>query len=131
MKKIREIISLIFREDRNFLLMLVLLILMGVVFFVVSMTALKPNMAVVKIGYSDIGNMIGGDGVVGGAGYRDGSWTENLGFIVFGFLISVMHVLISLGLYKKRGPMMARGFVLVSMGILMVGFLILLKIKGI
>ena len=117
MKKLVEHIKKIYAEDKGLFVALVLLIVMGIVLLVVSITSLSPEAAVVKTGYSDIGSYQGGEWteMQAAGGYRDGSWTSMITFGVIAVVLGFVHPLIAIKLYSKRGPGMAMLLTIFSM----------------
>ena len=116
MKKFKEDIIQIYRNERfTFILMLVNL-LAAVALLVYSLVTLNPSSAVVKIGYGDIG------------GYRDGSWFDMFSFSIFAVILGVFHNLIALRIFHKRGAGMAKFFVITTTALIIGTFIVLFRI---
>lgn len=117
MKKLVEQVKQIYAEDKWLFFGMVALIVMGLVLLVVSLVNLSPDAAVVKTGYSDIGSYQGGEWteMQAAGGYRDGSWTSLVTFGMMAVILGIVHPLIAVKLYSKRGSGMAMTLVLISM----------------
>lgn len=127
MKKLVEHVKKIYAEDKGLFFALVALILMGIVLLIVSVTNLSPEAAVVKTGYSDIGSYQGGEWteMQAAGGYRDGSWTSMLTFGVIAVILGIVHPLIAIKLYSKRGSGMALTLTFLSMFLIVLARVVL------
>ena len=107
--------------------MLVILVLMGLILLIHTLISLSPEAAVVKTGYSDIGSYQGGEWteMQAAGGYRDGSWTNMLAFSLMAVVLGVVHPIIALKLYKKRGSGMAIVMVVISMFLVILTWIVL------
>lgn len=84
--------------------------------FIVGILNLNSDSAVVKIGYGDIG------------GYRDGSWVDMLAFPILAVLFGILHSMIAVRIYTKKGAGMARIFLAISLAMIFVAFAILIRL---
>ena len=132
MKNLKEDFLTIYREERGLFWMMVALAGMALVLLIFSLITLSPSSAIVKVGYGDIGSFAGEDltEMRTAGGYRDGSWGSMFSFTLLTLIIGVMHNLIAVRLYKRRGEATARAFVGVSMMILLGVFIVLVRLLG-
>lgn len=114
MKTLKETIKTIFKEDKKLFVLVVLVLFLGLVLFIYTVLTLDPTGAVVKVGYDDVTR-----------GYQNGPWTDMLVFPLAAFLLGVLHPVLSLRLYEKKGGGMTRLFLMMTIGI-MVGMFILM-----
>lgn len=118
MKEYKEALIKVFREERELTRWVVVNFLAGFFVFIFSLVKLRPDSAVVKIGYGDIG------------GYRDGSWTDMLVFPVMAALVGTVHSLLAIRIYQAKGAGLARIFMAVSFGLIVGAFVALLRLLG-
>ena len=116
MKSLKEDFLNIVHSDKAVLVMMVLNLVMAVVLLVLSLVKLSPNSAVVKIGYGDIG------------GYRDGSWTNQFGFSLAAILFGVLHNLMALRIFHKRGSGMTKFFLITTMLLILGTFVVMFRL---
>ena len=101
------------------LIMMILNVLATMVLAIMGLINLNPGSSMIKVGYGDIG------------GYRDGSWSFMLAFPLFAVIFGVLHSLIAVRIFRKRGAGMAKFFVLVT-SVLIVGvFIVMIRLKGV
>ena len=76
----------------------------------------------------------GADGTIvrysDGGGYEKGSWTYMLSFVVMGLILAVLHPLVALRIYEKRGGSVTVVFLVASMILGMVVFMTLQRLVG-
>ncbi len=132
MKDFGQNLKEIIREHKVLFLMMIILVLMCLALFITSIVTLSPSSAVVKTGYGDIGSFSGEDLVEmrTAGGYRDGSWVDMLAFPILALIIGILHNLIAVRLYKRRGDGLAKAFVLISMAITLGAFVVLFRLLG-
>ena len=118
MKSFRETFLSIFRKDKGIIRWMIVNFLVGLFVFVFSIFQLNPDSAVVKIGYGDIG------------GYKDGSWTDMIVFPIFAFVVGVLHSMIAVRIFEKKGAGTAKVFLVVSFLILIGIFVVLIRLLG-
>lgn len=109
--------------------MVVLTVLAGFL-LIFGLLNLKVSNTTMHVGYSDIGSYQGGDidETRGSSGYVSGRWVDMLTFPILAVVLGVMHNLIAMKLYKKRGEASAVAFVVISIVVLAVGALVLWRL---
>ena len=98
------------------LVLMLLNVIASAALLIFGIASLNPNVAVVKIGYGDIG------------GYRDGSWVDLLAFPILAIIFGVFHNLIALKIYHKRGAGMTKFFVLTTSTLIAGAFIVLIRL---
>ena len=93
-------------------------LLLSIVFAIYAATHLNPDASVVKIGYGDIG------------GYRDGSWVDMLAFPLFAIVFGLLHSLLSVRIFHKRGSGMTKFFLITTTMLILGVFLVLIRVLG-
>ena len=118
MKTFKEDFVKIYRTERGILILMIINLLLAVALLVFSLINLNPNSAVVKVGYGDIG------------GYRDGSWADMLAFPLLAIVLCILHNLLALRIFHKRGGGMTK-FCLITTTALIAGTgLVLIRLLG-
>ncbi|MBQ3348204.1 hypothetical protein IJG90_01635 [Candidatus Saccharibacteria bacterium] len=107
----------IYAEERLMLILMVVNFLAAVALLILGVMNLNPNVAVVKIGYGDIG------------GYRDGSWVDMLVFPIIAVVFGIFHNLIALNIFHKRGAGMTKFFLIVTTVLIMGAFVVLVRLS--
>lgn len=132
MKDFRKTLGEIYREQRGLFGMMITLVIFAIATLVISLMTLSPSSAIVKVGYGDIGSFAGDDlaGMRIAGGYRDGSWASMMTFAVLSIIIGLMHNLIAVRLYKRRGSGAAKAFVGISYAVLIGVIITLLRLLG-
>ena len=118
MKNFGEDLKKIYQNERGMLILMILNLLLAIALLVFSIVKLNPNSAVVKIGYGDIG------------GYRDGSWTNMIAFPLLAILFGVLHNLLALRIYHKRGGGMTKFFLITTTALILGAFVVLIRLLG-
>ncbi len=118
MKELKKNIVDIYREDRGILIMMILVFIFSLVFFIFSCTRLNTTSAIVKIGYGDIG------------GYRDGAWNGLLTFPVLAFIFGILHNLLAIRIYGKRGVGMTKFFLATTIMLIFSALLVLVRLSS-
>ena len=116
MKSLKEDFLNIVRGDKAVLVMMILNLLLAIALLVVSLVKLNPNSAMIKIGYGDIG------------GYRDGSWTNQFGFSLAAILFGVLHNLLALRIFHKRGSGMTKFFLITTTLLILGTFVVMFRL---
>lgn len=118
MSNFKEDFLKIYQTERGiiFLMMFNLLIAIGLIIF--SIINLNPNASVVKIGYGDIG------------GYRDGTWADLVAFPIFALIFGILHSLLSVRIFHKRGGGMTKFFLITTTFLLLGATLVLIRLLG-
>lgn len=115
---IKEDFTKIYRSERGILLIMILNLALSIGLLIFSLVNLNPSSAVVKIGYGDIG------------GYRDGAWIDMLAFPLLAITFGILHNLLTLRIFHKRGGGMAKFFLLTTTGLIAGTFLVLMRLLG-
>jgi len=118
MKEFKEDFIKIYHSERGILSIMILNSLLSIGLLVFSFINLNPNSAVVKIGYGDIG------------GYRDGTWENMLAFPIFAIIFGVLHNLLALRVFRKRGGGMTKFFLITTTALIAGTFLVLIRLLG-
>lgn len=106
----------IFREEKLGFVMLLANLLLNMGLFVFAVANLRLNSVAMKVGYGDIG------------GYRDGDWRQMLVFPLAGVLFGVLHNLLAVRIFQKRGGAMMKFFVATTMLLAMTTVVVLLRL---
>ena len=118
MKTFKDDFIKIYQTERGMLLLMILNLILAIGLFIFAMVNLNPGGAVIKISYGDID------------GYRDGSWVDLLAFPILAVIFGVLHNLLAVRIFHKRGGGMAKLFLLVTTTLILVAFLVLLRLFG-
>ena len=117
MKYFIQDIKKIYAEERNMLILMVFNIMLALVLLVMGIININPNVAIVKIGYGDIG------------GYRDGTFVDMLVFPIMAIILGVFHNLIAMKIFHKRGAGMTKFFVATTTMLILGAFIVLIRLK--
>ena len=118
MQSFREDFSKIFQTERGVVVLMVVNLLLSIGLMVFAIISLNPNAAVVKTGYGDIG------------GYRDGTWIDMLAYPLLAVVFGVLHSLLTVRIFHKRGSGMAKFFLLTTTMLILGTFLVLIRTLG-
>lgn len=118
MKTFKEDLIAIYQNERSILILIALNFLISVGLMVFAIIRLNPNAAVIRTGYSDIG------------GYRDGAWTGLLTFPIIAVIFGVMHSLLAVKVFHKRGGGMAKFFLITTTMLILGTILVLSRLLG-
>ncbi|MBQ2673046.1 hypothetical protein IJG01_03725 [Candidatus Saccharibacteria bacterium] len=118
MKDFRKNIVKIYQTERGLMIIMGLNFVISVLLFILAVTHLNPNSAVVKIGYGDIG------------GYRDGTWVDMMAFPMLAVIFGVFHNLLAVRIFQKRGSGMAKFFLLTTSVLILGAILVLFRLFG-
>ena len=116
MKTYIEDFKKLYFEERWMLILIILNFIASIVLLVFSIVNLNPNSAVVKIGYGDIG------------GYRDGAWTDMFAFPVLALLFGILHSLIAVKIYHRRGAGVTKFFLITTSMLIIGAFIVLIRL---
>ncbi|MBR5027106.1 hypothetical protein IKX64_00725 [Candidatus Saccharibacteria bacterium] len=116
MKGLKEDFLNIVRSDKAVLVLMILNFLLAMLLLVFSLINLHPNSAMVKTGYGDIG------------GYRDGSWTNQFAFSLAAILFGILHNLLALKIFRKRGAGMAKFFLITTAMLILGAFVVMFRL---
>lgn len=118
MKTFKEDFIAIYQSERGLLILMILNLLISIGLLVFSIVSLNPSGSVVKIGYGDIG------------GYRDGTWFDMLAFSLLAIIFGVLHNLLTLRIFHKRGSGMAKFFLITTTALILGTILVLVRLLG-
>ena len=132
MKKITENFKKIFEEHKMLFGMQIVLFVMALALLIFSFLIVGSNASVVKTAYGDIGRYQGGEwsSMSNSGGYYDDVWTEYFAYAIFAIIFGVLHNLIAVKIFEKKGSGMAMFFVLFSIGLVMTTFLVFGRLLG-
>ena len=132
MNELKENWQEIKASERRLLAMMILLMLVAMILLVFSLVSLRPGSSVVKVSYGDIGRYQGGEwsGMSNAGGYHDGSWMNMLAFPILAVVFGFLHNLVAVKLYGQRGAAMAKTLVAVSIGLVILAFIVLMRLLG-
>ena len=122
----------IYKKKHGLFWLMVLLMLVSVALLVFALITLKPAASVVKVGYGDIGRYQGGEwtSMANSGGYHDGSWVNMLAYPLLALIFGFLHNLLAVKIYDKRGEGMAKIWLMVSIGLVLGAFLVLVRLLG-
>ena len=118
MKNFKGVFIEIYREHRSLLALMMLVFMFALGVFIFSMTKLDPTSAVVKVGYGDIG------------GYRDGAWSNLLVSPTLMILFGILHNLLAVKIYEKRGAGMAKFFLITTLMLIFGALIVLIRLSS-
>lgn len=118
MKDLKADFLQIYRKEHGVLMLMVFNFLLAIALVVYSIISLNLNASVVKVGYGDIG------------GYRDGSMIDILAFPLLAMIFGVMHNLLAIRVYHKRGSSMAKFLLMITTILILGTFLVLIRLLG-
>ena len=119
MKELISDFKSIYRNDRQVLVTMMILLVAGAVLCLLPILNLNPVISKTWVRYSDINS-----------GYAEGGWWYLLSFSVLAVIMSVGHCLIGARLYAKRGAGVALLFLAISIAVVLMATAYLLKILG-
>lgn len=118
MEDFGKTLSVIYKKHLGFLVSMLLLLLLSIGLLVVSLLNLNPSGALVSTGYGDIG------------GYRNGSWSELIVFPILAVVLGILHNIIAVQIFKKRGVGLASIVVAASILLVIGAFVIFFRLLG-
>ena len=132
MKKIPENFKKIFENHKMLLAAQVILLVLSIALFIFSLLNLGSTTTVVKTSYGDIGRYQGGEwsSMANSGGYHDDVWTERFAYPILAIVFGVLHNLIAIKIFEKKGSAMAGYFVLFSIALVLVTFVVLIRLLG-
>lgn len=114
------------RKQKPLMIMMMVLALMSVMMLLLAVFMLKPQNAVVIVGYGDVyGEIAGLSG-----GYRRDSWMNMLAFPLLAVIFGVLHNLLALRIYRKHGRDLAMAFVGATMLLVVGAVVVILRLTG-
>ncbi|MBR3323726.1 hypothetical protein IKG16_02465 [Candidatus Saccharibacteria bacterium] len=132
MEELKKSFGEIFREQKGVLSSMAILLILSLALLVFSVVTLSPGASVVKVGYGDIGRYQGGEwsSMTNSGGYQDGSWMEMLAFPVLALVFGLLHNVLIVKVYGKRGSGMAILLAIISIMLVIGAFLVLVRLLG-
>ena len=126
----KEAVKDIYRNHRKLFVGMIILAVLSMGLLIFSLFNLKISNSTVHVGYSDIGSYQGGDfdETRGSSGYISGRWVDMLAFPILAVALGVMHNLIAIRLYKRRGVASAGVFIAMSILVLVLAVLVLWRL---
>ena len=126
----KEAIGDIYKNHRKLFVGMIILTILSMGLLIFSLFNLKISNSTVHVGYSDIGSYQGGDfdETRGSSGYISGRWVDMLAFPILAVVLGVMHNLIAIRLYKRRGAASAGVFIAMSILVLVLAVLVLWRL---
>ena len=130
MKNIPENFKKIFESHKMLLSAQTLLLVISIALFIFSLFNLGSNTTVVKTSYGDIGRYQGGEwsSMANSGGYHDDAWTERFAFPLFAIIFGLLHNLIAVKIFEKKGSGAAGYFVLFSIVLVLATFVVFLRL---
>lgn len=116
MKELKKDFIKIYQNERSIILIMILNFLLSLGLLIFAFISLNPNASVVKVGYGDIG------------GYRDGTWTSLLAFPILAIVFGVLHSILALRIFHKRGGGMAKFFLITTTFLILSTVLVLIRL---
>ena len=132
MKDLSENLKKIYTGEKPLLVLMAILLVTSIALLIFSIVNLKPGATVVKVGYGDIGRYQGGEwsSMANSGGYYDASWTEMLAFPALALIFGLLHNLLAVKLYSKKGAGVAQVFVIYSICLALAIFVVLSRLLG-
>lgn len=118
MKNFKSDLVKIYQTERGLLIIIILNILLSIGLLIFSLVNLNPGLSVLKVGYGDID------------GYRDGTFIDMLTFPILAIIFGVLHNLLAIRIFHKRGGGMAKFFLLITTALILGTILILARLLG-
>ena len=118
MKNFKKDLIKIYQTERGILILMILNFVFSLGLFIFAILSLNPSAAVVKISYGDIG------------GYQDGSWANMMAFPILAIIFGVLHNLLALRIFHKRGGGMTKFFLITTTALIASTILVLIRLLG-
>ena len=132
MKNLAENFKKIFESHKWLLTAQAILLVASIALFLFSILNLGSSTTVIKTSYGDIGRYQGGDwsSMANSGGYHDDVWTERFAFPILAVIFGVLHNLLAVRIFEKKGSGMAGYFVLFSFFLVLATFIVLGRLLG-
>ena len=132
MKNISENLKEIFEKHKILLAAQLLLLVVSIALFIFSMLNIGSSTTVVKTSYGDIGRYQGGEwsSMANSGGYHDDVWMERFAYPILALIFGVLHNLIAVRIFGKKGSALAGYFVLFSIALVAATFVVLIRLLG-
>ena len=84
--------------------------MVSIALLIFSMLNMSSATSIVKTSYGDIGRYQGGDwsSMANSGGYHDDAWTERFAFPILAIVYGLLHNLIAIKIFEKKGSGMAK-----------------------
>lgn len=132
MKDLVKDLKEVYVKHRSVFTLMAVMTIFSIILFIYSIVNLHPNASVVKVSYGDIGRYQGGEwsSMSNSGGYHDGAWHAMLVYPLFALIFGVLHNVIALRLYRKKGDKVASIFLVVTIAVILFAILILWRLLG-
>ena len=132
MKDLVKDLKEVYVKHRSMFTLMVVMAVFSIILFIYSMANLHPNASVVKVSYGDIGRYQGGEwsSRSNSGGYHDGAWQTMLVYPLFALIFGVLHNVIALRIYRKKGDKVASVFLAVTIAMILFTTLTLWRLLG-
>jgi uncharacterized membrane-anchored protein YitT (DUF2179 family) len=132
MKNISVNFKEIFEKHKILLAAQLLLLIVSIALFIFSMLNIGSSTTVVKTSYGDIGRYQGGEwsSMANSGGYHDDVWMERFAYPILALIFGVLHNLIAVRIFGKKGSALAGYFVLFSIALVAATFVVLIRLLG-
>ncbi|MBQ3430277.1 hypothetical protein IJG21_02535 [Candidatus Saccharibacteria bacterium] len=132
MRNFRETFKKIYQEEKGLVLVMGLVFLLSLLLVIYGVFNINTSGSLNYVGYGDIGKFTGGEylSLWNSGGYRSGGWIELMAFPALALIIGVLHNLLAVVIYKRRGAGVAKAFLLLSLVILLGAFITLMRLLG-
>ena len=132
MKDLAKDLKEVYLKHRTMFTLMVVVTIFSIILFIYSIVNLHPNASVVKVSYGDIGRYQGGEwsSMSNSGGYHDGPWQAMLVYPMFALLFGILHNVIALRIFRKKGDKIANIFLAVTIALILFATLILWRLLG-
>ena len=132
MKDLAKDLKEVYVKHRTMFTLMVVVTIFSIILFIYSIVNLHPNASVVKVSYGDIGRYQGGEwsSMSNSGGYHDGQWQAMLVYPMFALLFGILHNVIALRIFRKKGDKIANIFLAVTIALILFATLILWRLLG-
>lgn len=114
------------KKQKGLMIAMIVLLVASTVLLIFALTTLRPQNAVVIVGYGDVyGEIAGLSG-----GYRRDVWMNMLAFPILALVFGILHNLIALRIYKKYGKETALVMVVASLVLVVGTFVVMFRLLG-
>ncbi len=132
MKDLAKDLKEVYVKHRTMFTLMVVVTVFSIILFIYSIVNLHPSASVVKVSYGDIGRYQGGEwsSMSNSGGYHDGPWQAMLVYPMFALLFGILHNVIALRIFRKKGDKIASIFLAVTIALILFATLILWRLLG-
>lgn len=132
MKDLAKDLKEVYVKHRTMFTLMVVVTVFSIILFIYSIVNLHPSASVVKVSYGDIGRYQGGEwsSMSNSGGYHDGPWQAMLVYPMFALLFGILHNVIALRIFRKKGDKIANIFLAVTIALILFATLILWRLLG-